>query len=194
MKKFLMFLMAFTLLLGYTSCNSCSKEKEQSDLVSRTVSLDREYMCANFSCDYVYYETQIKLAEYVDEEDCTGAVVGITNIFQTVEGGDSAYTPHVYTFKHTGDTLIISIVQDFWIEDCDMAKDKITITYSQAYENLMKADCIKPHSNDCVLRKMVGPYECNPQYIFGGAFDECIFVDAITGNVSLENPAFTPRE
>lgn len=194
MKKFLTFLMAFAFLLGVSSCTSCNKEEKQDNLVEQTVKQDREYMCNNYGCGYIYFETQIKLTEYIDEDGCTGDVASILNVFQIVEGEDTAFDTHVYLLKHEGDTFTEKIVEDIWIEDCDMAKDNITITYRQAYENLMKANCIKPHSNDCVLRKMVGPYECNPQYIFGGAFDDCVFVDAFTGEVSLDNPAFTPRE
>lgn len=196
MKKFLTFLMAFALLFGYTSCTSCNKETKQAEnFVEQTIKSDRQFMCDNYGCGYLYYETQIVLNEWLDSEECDGFVDTITNVFQIIrEYGEGVADPLVVIFGHRDTNAFVNEVNDFWLEDYDMAKDNITITYRQAYENLMKANCIKPHSKNCTLRKMVGPYDCNPQYIFGGAFDECVFVDAITGEVSLENQAFTPRE
>lgn len=195
MKKFLAFLMTFALLLGASSCTSCNKEvKQMETVVEQVVQSDRQWMSDQFGCDYIYYETQIVLNEWLDDENCTGTVASILNVFQIVEGGDTAFSPHVYLFKHTDSTFNVKVVDDAWMEDQDMAKDAITITYRQAYKKLMKANCIKPHTKNCVLRKMVGPYDCNPQYIFGDAFDECVFVDAVNGRVSANNPAFTPPQ
>ena len=195
MKKFLAFLMTFALLLGVSSCTSCNKEvKQMETMVEQVVQSDRQYMCDHSGCGYIYYETQIVLNEWLDDENCTGTVASIKNVFQIVEGEDTAFSPRVYLFKHTDTSFMVQVVEDFWIEDYDMAKDDITVTYRQAYKNLMKANCIKPHTKDCVLRKMVGPYDCNPQYIFGDAFDECVFVDAVNGRVSVNNPAFTPPQ
>ena len=195
MKTFLAFLMTFALLLGASSCTSCNKEvKQMETVVEQVVQSDRQWMSDQFGCDYIYYETQIVLNEWLDDENCTGTVASILNVFQIVEGGDTAFSPHVYLFKHTDSTFNVKVVDDAWMEDQDMAKDAITITYRQAYKKLMKANCIKPHTKNCVLRKMVGPYDCNPQYIFGDAFDECVFVDAVNGRVSANNPAFTPPQ
>lgn len=195
MKKFLAFLMTFALLLGASSCTSCNKEvKQMETVVEQVVQSDRQWMSDQFGCDYIYYETQIVLNEWLDDENCTGTVASILNVFQIVEGGDTAFSPHVYLFKHTDSTFNVKVVDDAWMEDQDMAKDAITITYRQAYKKMMKANCIKPHTKNCVLRKMVGPYDCNPQYIFGDAFDECVFVDAVNGRVSANNPAFTPPQ
>ena len=163
-------------------------------VVEQVVQSDRQWMSNQFGNDYIYYETQIVLNEWLDDENCTGTVASILNVFQIVEGGDTAFSPHVYLFKHTDSTFNVKVVDDAWMEDQDMAKDAITITYRQAYKKLMKANCIKPHTKNCVLRKMVGPYDCNPQYIFGDAFDECVFVDAVNGRVSANNPAFTPPQ
>lgn len=195
MKKFLAFLKTFALLLGASSCTSCNKEvKQMETVVEQVVQSDRQWMSNQFGNDYIYYETQIVLNEWLDDENCTGTVASILNVFQIVEGGDTAFSPHVYLFKHTDSTFNVKVVDDAWMEDQDMAKDAITITYRQAYKKLMKANCIKPHTKNCVLRKMVGPYDCNPQYIFGDAFDECVFVDAVNGRVSVNNPAFTPPQ
>ena len=40
-----------------------------------------------------------------------------------------------------------------------------------------------------VLRKQVGPVDANPQWIFGNLHSQ-IYVDAVTGAVSKDNPAF----
>ena len=64
-------------------------------------------------------------------------------------------------------------------------------TYNEAYERLLEADCIKPHSKYVTLRNPLGPKQCNAQYIFGNAHGTLIFLDALTGDVSDKNPAFT---
>lgn len=70
-----------------------------------------------------------------------------------------------------------------------MNEEVINISYKEAYEKMMEANYPKPHSKHCVLRKEVGPYDCNPQYIFGN-IEAQIYVDAVTGAVSDQSPAF----
>ena len=60
----------------------------------------------------------------------------------------------------------------------------------QAYEKMMNANCPKPHSRHCVLRREVGPIaDINPQYIFGNDQMQ-VYVDAMTGEVRTNNPVF----
>lgn len=191
MKKIIMFLMASVLLLGAAFCTSCNQEKQKMEtMVEQTIKSDRAYMCDHYGCIYRYYETQLVLNEYLDAEGCTGTVDSVTNVFQIVyeyEGG--GYDPLVVIFGHSPDAFTVKEAEGPWLEDEDMSGDNITITYRQAYERLMKSNYAKPHSNKCTLRKMVGPRTCNPQYIFGNIY-QCLFVDAVTGEVSDINPAF----
>lgn len=195
MKKFLMFLMASVLLFGASSCTSCNKEKQKMEtMVENTIKSDLAYMCENYGCMYTWYEADILLNEFLDDEDCTGTVYGITNVFQVIVDEDSlSGTSKVIMITHTADVMQVKEVEGLWIEDCALDTSKIGITYRQAYQRLMEANYDKPHSKNCILREPLGPYSCNPQYVFGN-IHEPIFVDAVTGNVVNTNPAFIPKE
>jgi len=192
MKKFLTFLMAFALLLGATSCTSCNKEKQKMENVVETViKSDLNYMANNYGA-FVWYETSLVLNDYLDAEDCTGTIESIVNIFQTQ---DTTTSPKAVMISHSGELMFVKEVEGYWCEDVVLDTAEITYTYRQAYERIMATDCIKPHSRYCVLREPLGPYQCNPQYIFGDAHgDILLFLDAVTGDVRNENPAFNPIE
>lgn len=179
-----MFMMAAVLLLGATSCNSCKREKQT---VGNTIISDYNYMSENHD-GFVWYESQITLCGYLDEGK-PAEVKSVSNVFQYVADGQ----PHVAIFTHTAEGCDTIRKDDFWIEDCAMTPDEVMITFEEAYEWLMKANLPKPHSRNCILREPVGPYSCNPQYVFGNIHD-CVFVDAATGDVNSENPAFIPKK
>ena len=58
-----------------------------------------------------------------------------------------------------------------------------------ALERINQVNAPKPHSRYCVLRKEIAPNDINPQYIFGNSRAQ-LYVDAVTGTVCTENPAF----
>lgn len=180
MKKFFFVTMAIALLLGATSC-----KKQQT--VEQTITSDYTYMSEHHP-DFVWYESQITLADYLDNSSST-AFKYVDNVFQYFEDGQ----PHVIIFTHTGSKVDSTKHNDIWIEDCAMKPADIAINYRQAYEQMMKSNYPKPHSRQCTLREEVGPYPSNPQYIFGN-IDSQLYVDAKTGRVSNASPAFNPRE
>lgn len=195
MKKFIS-LFAVTLLLFVTaSCTSCNNEvKKMETMVESTIQSDSNYMAANYSPDFIFYESDILLNEYLDDENCTGTVYSVTNVFEFVTTVDStSYQPTVVLITHTADMFQVKEVQGTWIEDFAINADDVALTYRQAYKQLMKANYPKPHSRNCILRKPIGPYECNAQYVFGD-ISTPYFVDAVTGNVTNSNPAFNRRE
>lgn len=195
MKKFLTFLMAFALLLGVSSCTSCNKEKQKMENVVETViKSDLNYMSQNYG-SFVWYESSITLNDYLDAEDCTGTVAQIVNIFQTGFNDSTVSDQKVVMITHNDELMFVKEIQGFWCEDLVLDFAELNYTYRQAYERIMATDCIKPHSKFCVLRKPLGPHICNAQYIFGNANDdELLFLDAVTGDVRTENPAFNPLE
>jgi len=69
----------------------------------------------------------------------------------------------------------------------------VTVTFNDAYESMMRTNHPKPHSQKCAIRKSVGPYDSNAQYTFGN-IESTLYVDAQTGDVSLYDPAFVPKE
>lgn len=195
MKKLFFLIMAFAVLLGATSCTSCNKESKQTGIdVENIIKSDIGYMDKNYT-SYVWYESSMVLANYLDEENCDGSVADIEDIFQTGFGDTTAIEQNVVMIKHVGELMKVNVVDGIWCEDLVLIDKEIMLTYKDAFDRLMEADCIKPHSRFCVLRRPLGPYECNPQYIFGNSFDDNIlFVDATTGDVRDYNPAFEKRD
>ena len=191
MRKNIMYLLASVLLLGATSCTSCvgEKQKQQHDIIIEdAIQSDYNYMEANHAA-FVWYEAQITLSKRLDEDN-DAEVLTLNNVFQFFKDGQ----PNVVIFTHTyGGCDTSYYYNDFWIEDCAITTDDVKVTFKEAYDNLMKANYVKPHSINCTLRKPVGPRDCNALYIFGNTHST-LFVDAINGKVSDVNPAFGEME
>lgn len=186
MKK-LFYILVAVLLLG-----ACDPKHDIGTNVEKTVVADYKYMQDNYDIDFVWYESSITLDNFLDEEECS--VFSVNNIFQTMPLDYDTDMPTVVMFNHCGDIIQHKELQGWWTEDIVLNPEEINYSYDEAYKRLMQADIIKPHSKFCVLRKPLGPYPCNAQYIFGNANSTLIFVDALTGDVSSENPAFNRRE
>lgn len=182
-------------ICAFFLCTSCKCSSDNQDVkpaidapvkidVENAISADREYMFLNYGEGYFWYETQITLDEYLDEL-CCGSVASVTNVFQVA----SSDNPIVVIFTHERDGSTSKYIHSFWIEDNKLNDEPIKITYYEAFERLMEANCPKPHSKCCTLREEIGPYACNPQYIFGN-IDSTVYVDAVTGEVRTYSPAF----
>lgn len=195
MKKYILFVMASVVLFAATSCNGCKREKQNmNDVVATAISDDFAYMEQTYGEDFTWYECDILLDEYLDDEDCDGSVASVTNVFQVVNEIDSTSgMAYVVLILHVGDETKVQEVEGTWIEDCAMYKGDVKITYPKAFERLMQANYVKPHSQHCILRTPLGPAKCNPQYVFGN-LHSTLFVDAVTGDVLNANPAFKPIE
>jgi hypothetical protein len=158
--------------------------------VEHLISTDRQAMFMTYKQDYRWYETCIVLKDFLDE-DCDGTVVGLSNIFQVVFEEGNGADVYVVMYAHAankGDS--VTTVHSFWIEDYDMGKEPVKmITFAEAFQKIQEVNYPKPHSKHCVLRKEVGPKDCNPQYIFGNTQAQ-LYVDAVTGKVSDKNPVF----
>ena len=204
MKKIKIFMvaLAFAVCAMFASCNSCSNSRDipaNNDItypvaglnVEHVTATDFEYMTANYGDDFRWYECCIDAKDWIDESD-TFYVNGIANVFYKVyldEGGKSG-TAKVYLLAHVGDTFTCDSTEGIWVGDEPMNDyNPMTIDFAHVYDTMMKANCVKPHSRHCVLRKELGPLDAAPQYIFGN--QDCqVYVDAKTGNVTPDNPVF----
>lgn len=189
-------MLVVTVLLALNSCeerkkNTVTEEPVVTTIlnVERAISMDKEYMTLNYGGDYRWYETCILMKDFMDEET-TGEVKGITSIFQVVRehAGGGADTK-VIMISHTKNADTIEVIDGFWVEDFPMNTEEINLTYIDAFNRAMETNCIKPHSQHCVLRKEVGPKNTNVQYIFGNRRCQ-VYVDAVTGDVSNHDPVF----
>lgn len=158
-------------------------------MVETTTASDKNFMCDAYGCGYDWFETQITLNEYLDDENCTGTVASMSNVFQIQEEFDEGIDVKVITIEHSPSDMNVIVKDGFWIEDFPLLENEVKITFRQAWKRLNKANLPKPHSRKCVLRKEIGPRGCNPQYIFGNIHSQ-IYVDAVTGDVSDTNPAY----
>jgi hypothetical protein len=190
MKKFFVFITSVLLMIGVNACNSCSNNTTSGEpvTVENLVSLDRQDMFLNYGENYKWYETSVVLKNYLDEEN-DGEISGVSNIFQVLADGDKGTDVHVVMFTHVGETKDVQVVHSFWVEDFPLNDEEIVLTFAEAYDRLMQANVVKPHSRQVVLRKEIGPKAANPQWIFGNT-QQHVYVDAVTGDVKTENPVF----
>ena len=185
------FFVLLAMCLFIASCSSCNKKKDSVSTelnVENIVNTDKEYMLSNYG-EYTWFETCIVLDEFLDEE-CDGSIKGVSNIFQVIKEKEKGYDTQVILISHTPDTTAVEVRKGFWVEDNPL--DTIAVSFKQAFDKLMATNLPKPHSQQVVLRKKVGPVTCNPQYVFGNIKAQ-IYVDALTADVSDEDPAF-PKE
>ena len=197
MKKILFLAALVCAMTGVTSCNSCKKGEEKPAnvdtvlVVEGLIKADRDAMAKDYKDDYRWYETCIVLQDFYDEEGAAEpTVTGVSNIFQfVVERDKDCYDTQVVLYAHVKDTCVVEVKQGFWVGDKPLNDEQIKLTFKDAYDKMMATNLPKPHSRQCVLRKELGPKDCNPQYIFGNVKAQ-IYVDAVTGNVTDKNPAY----
>lgn len=200
MKKFFKVFALIAVAFGVAVACKCTSENENTVVgtseegtaatVENLIALDRQAMFMNHASDYRWYETGIQLKDFLDEEN-DGAIDMVVNVFQVIEKySDTCFDTFVYKYQHFADgTVQEDSVHGFWVEDYPLENEAIKVTFKEAYEKVMAVNLPKPHTRQVVLRKQVGPVEANPQWIFGNLHSQ-IYVDAVTGEVSDENPAF----
>jgi len=186
MKKFLFVLFAVCFL--FTACKEKSATPVVELNVEETVCLDLQRMSLNYEEDYRWFECCIVLQNFLDEEN-DGIITNITNIFQVVNDTLGGADVHVIFMTHDRYKDCIDVKDGFWLGDLVLNPEEIQLSFNEAFEKLMESNYPKPHSQQCVLRKELGPVEANPQYIFGNVHEH-LYVDAVTGEVNNESPAY----
>lgn len=182
------------------SCGSCHREDAVVDDttayevtgldVDGTNSMDNEYMSANYG-EYRWLECCIDAEDWMDESDVFN-VKGIANIYAVVEISPDSMsgTMIIHMFAHTADTIVHITKEGLWVGDDPMNKYcPMNVDFAHAYDAMMRANCPKPHSRHCVLRKEVGENDIEPIYIFGNQ-DEQVYVSSVSCCVTTTNPAY----
>lgn len=204
MKKFLGIVMVALCML-FASCNSCSKKVDpvSNDTVIEMVKgIDVNYingchiswMGMHYpDVEWRWLECCIDMKDFIDEAD-TCEVLAVADIFSYIEIIDSVkgtFKPYVILLAHTADTSVIEIREGLWVGDDPMNDyNPMNIDFTHAWNRMMEANCVKPHSKHCVLRKEVGPIGgLDPIYIFGNQ-DAQVYVMSNTGDVTTHNPVF----
>lgn len=166
-----------------------NEEKEVELVVENIVNTDKQYMFNNYGKDYIWFEECVLLKDFLDDENCDGTVDGVSTVFEVVTEKEKSFDTKVILCSHTKKASSVEVKDAFWVGDNALNDDSVTVSFKKAYENVMKANFVKPHSKKCVLRKELGPKPCNPQYIFGNVSAQ-LYVDAKTGDVRDKNPAY----
>lgn len=186
------------MVAGCSSCQSGNKEQGQKTKdtvltasVEDIIATSRQTMYGIAAGnDYRYFETNVKLVEFLDSEAQNGDFVEVTNVFQLIIPKDKGYDTKVWIIGVNLDGKIEKQYEGaFYLENFPLNDEKIDLTFKEALERLQQANVVKPHSQFAVLRKPVGPVPCNTQWIFGNS-KQTVFVDAVTGDVRTSNPAF----
>ena len=125
-------------------------------------------MKAETGNDYTWYETDILLNNFLNEE-CDGSIAELVNIFQTVEqASETSFDTKVFKFQHFADGRNTKgSTFGFWIENNPLHMDEIKVSYKDAFKKIQEVNLPKTHSRHVCLRNPIGPKACNPQWIFG---------------------------
>ena len=186
MKKFFLFIAMCVLVLVHTSCTTTASLRIliPEDLIAS----DQEYMKKNYCTDYRWYESSAVLFNYLDNENCGGTIIELTNIFMIRSDKDS-YDTNIIMFRHTIEGDEIQILPSHWVEeDVFIIPEKVNITFKEACL-ITKNSNPRLHTKHVVLRKQLGPNDTDPQFIFGNNHG-LLFVDASTGVLKYDSPAF----
>lgn len=205
MKKFILFGAVICAMIGMVSCSSCGSKQEKSVgaadsmaavskiNIEHAIALDRQTMYAKFGDSYRWFETDMRLPEFLDGENPVSEPTILVNIFQGIVESDNGADTYVWKFQHFPDgTIAVDSIHGFWIENFPLNNETIKFTYKEAFDRMMESNFPKPHSRNVVLRNPIGPVGVNAQWIFGN-ISEQLWVDAVTGDVKDSNPAF-PKE
>lgn len=177
---------------------ACSFDRKDDKPLTTEVSLrvlipedlikeDHSYMKRYYGEEYRWHGCYILYHNYLDEGG-GGAIEEVTNIFQVRSDTSNSHDVNMIIKKHTLDDDTTDSIKSLWVEeDVPMFLSDIQITHRQATIAARKEGEL--HTKHLVLRKQLGPMPANPQYIFGNN-QGLVFVDAITGDVSHESPAF----
>lgn len=183
------------LLWGIIAAANHSNKGKNDDVIpvaeftfENVVSADKEFMSLNYGKGYVWYESTIVLANFLDEEN-DGEIATITDVFEVVTPQQDGYDTNVVFATHSKDASDVVAEHGVWFGDFVLFEGEIQLTFQEAFQRFAESNYPKPHSQYCVLRKEVGPNVSNPQYIFGNS-TYCIYVDAVTGDVSDVSPAY----
>ena len=192
MKK--LFILSFICIFAL-SLVGCKKKSNNAVnnaplVVENVISTDRQDMFIHVSKDFTWYETSIKLKNFLDSEDASSEVTNVVNVFQVVKEQEKSADTFVWIYEHTPETYTVNQYSGFWVGDHSLNTEEIKLTFEDAYNKLQEANYEKPHSQNCVLRRIVGTG--NTMYIFGNTREQ-VYVNATTGEVSLTNP-ISPEE
>lgn len=209
MKKFLFgFLLAIVSIM-VTGCSSCQSENKKQDAskeqvvnsdydgvvqdftagVAQIVSLHRQTMFNLISgATYEWRNLQVVFNDTIKAENINDLhITDITDVF-FYWNNDGPHVQYISSNIKKG-TLIPQPIIDIWIEDDELNNCEIKLWPADVLKRLKEWNGVIPPAKGMVLRRPVGPRNCNAQWVLGDIGDP-IFVDAVTGDITEWCPAF----
>ena len=208
-KIFLSFVLLMTIVsVGLCSCNGCKKsEKQDTQPVSLYHDYDgvvQDFTAGTAHIQALHRQQMSQLVEGGKYQWRNSRVV--FNDAVTMENIDDLHVTDIndvfcywnkqgpwvqYINSNVKEGLQIPWpINDVWIEDANLSDKPVKLSAEQALQRLKEWNGVLPKDcNFITLRLPVGPNGCNPQWVFGDAYN-VLFIDAVTGEVKDSNPAF----
>ena len=193
--KILTITMAILFTSFICSCASImqkeTKETTEEPIdVEECIKSDTAYLVEHYGkSNFRWYECGMQLKDYLDSIDNKGEVIALTNVFMIISEKGKSYDTNIIMFRHNSSENSIEILPSLWIEeDIPIEENLVEVKFKTAVKLARKSKPIL-HTKHVVLREHLGPLDINPQYTFGNNHG-LLFVDAHTGVVSYEQPAF----
>lgn len=194
MKHFILLLIALA-LVGCGKKERIFSSNQELVEVENIIKTDNEQMKKGFDADeFKYYESYAIFDKFFDS-DSSNWISEMCVVFKVLDNEKKVESKdtRVIIFAHRPGSTFIDRKAGIFVENYNLCLDSIKVTFIQAYEKMLCSKLKKPRSKFCSLRRQYGEVKANPQYVFGNA-DEQIYVDAITGEVSNENPVFPGKK
>ena len=195
MKQLILFSLITFMLIGCGKKERIFSSNQELVEVENIIKTDNEQMKKGFDADeFKYYESYAIFDKFFDS-DSSNWISEMCVVFKVLDNEKKAGSKdtRVIIFAHRPGSTFIDRKAGIFVENYNLCLDSIKVTFIQAYEKMMFSGLKKPRSKFCSLRRQYGEVKANPQYVFGNA-DEQIYVDAITGEVSNENPVFPGKK
>ena len=204
-----------TILLGFllaivsivaTGCSSCQSENKKQDGIellklgaNRVISTQRQGVYLNTPKGYElkWMQTEATWTAFLTDDAAADAtLMEVTSGFQTQwkvnERASDTKVTIVSTNTMTTDSLVLE--HSFYFDNYPLNDKPINLSFEDARQKVLNANCPKPQTRLCVLRSPVGSVHVeDAYYIFGDGQPNTpmIYVNARTGEVTTSNPAFT---
>jgi hypothetical protein len=195
MKQFTLFALIAIILVGCGKKERIFSSNPELVGIEEIIKTDNAQMKKGFDADeFKYYESFVTYDKFFDSGE-DNKIIEMCSVFQVLENEkeSGSMDTRIIMFSHRPGSTFIDRKARIFVENYNLCLDSIKITYIQAYEKMMCSKLKKPRSKFCSLRRQYGEVKANPQYVFGNASEQ-IYVDAITGEVSNENPVFPGKK
>ena len=209
MKKFLGLLGMLAIAVMLVGCNSCNPKEEKQDekkevkvltlTPERVISTDRETMFLRTPKHAMlkWMESSATLTDFLSSENADKATfMEVTNGFQTQWGDEKSMDVKVTQITTNTMTTDSLVMRTFYLENHPLNNKEIKVTFAEAVQKVLQANCPKPQTKVLVLRSPVGPVDKEEAFYIAKDMNDddfVVYVNARTGEVTTYDPTW-PRK